>query len=73
MILSDLKTYLVERRCVPLADLVNRFGAQPSALRGMLETFIRKGRVRRVDPGAGSCPGCTKCDAYALEMYEWTG
>ena len=73
MILTELRAYLIPPRRVAIADLASRFAIQPSALRGMLETFVRKGRVRRVEGGAGDCSGCAKCEAYALEIYEWTG
>lgn len=72
MILSDLKSYLAEHRHVPIGDLVNRFGSDPAAIRGMLEHFAARGLVRRLD-GGGMCGGCRKCDAYELEIYQWTG
>ncbi|MEN8197285.1 MAG: FeoC-like transcriptional regulator [Pseudomonadota bacterium] len=72
MILSDLKSYLAEHRHVPIGDLVNHFASEPEAIRGMLEHFAHKGLVRRLD-GGGTCGGCRKCDAYAFEIYEWTG
>ncbi len=40
---------------------------------GQLAHFIRKGRLRRLDAPLGDCSGCAKCDAFALEVYEWTG
>lgn len=73
MILSELKAYLTQNRCVAIGDLANRFQTSPEALRGMLEVFIRKGRLKRIANGAGECTGCTKCDAFLLEMYEWMG
>lgn len=75
MILSELRTYLAAHKRVSIGDLANRFAAEPDALRGMLAHFMHKGRVRRLD-GAGAngqCGGCRKCDAYAMEIYEWTG
>ncbi len=71
MILSDLKTYLTSRKRAPIGDLANHFNSEPDAMRGMLEHFIRKGKLRRLD-GDGACGGCHKCDAFALEIYEWT-
>lgn len=73
MILSDLRAYLQERGRAPIADLANRFDADPAAVRGMLETYIRKGRVRRVGGDEVQCGGCAKCDASQLEVYEWVG
>jgi len=71
MILSDLKSYLAEHHRSPIGELVRHFNADPDAIRGMLAHFIRKGQVRRLDEGR-SCSGCQKCDAAALEIYEWT-
>ena len=71
MILSKLKSYLVERKRVPIGDLANHFDADPSAVRGMLEHFVRKGQVQRVD-AEGACTGCQKCDPALQEIYEWT-
>lgn len=72
VLLSELKSYLSARRRVPIADLVNRFGVEADALRGMLNILIGKGRVRRLDDGE-ICAGCAKCEAYLLETYEWIG
>lgn len=72
MILSDLKSYLVERKRAPIGDLTNHFNSEPEAIRGMLMHFMRKGRVQRLD-GDTTCGGCNKCDPFALEIYEWIG
>ena len=68
MILSELKQYLAEYRRVSLTDMVNRFDADPDALRGMLAVLERKGRVRKLDVQA--CGTCSKCDPVAAEIYE---
>ncbi|TCS64347.1 FeoC-like transcriptional regulator [Varunaivibrio sulfuroxidans] len=73
MILSDLKSYLSKRKRAPIGDLVNRFDAEPDALRGMLDHFIRKGQARRLDSDGGACGGCQKCAPLTVEIYEWTG
>ena len=73
MILSELKVYLRERGRAPIGDLANRFDADPEAIRGMLDVWIRKGRVKRLNAEAGDCGGCSKCDAFDLEIYEWRG
>lgn len=73
MILSELKHYLADRRRAPLSDLVTRFEIEPEALRGMLQHFMRKGRVRRLDEGGcGTCGGGC-CAAPVPEVYEWLG
>lgn len=72
MILSELKSYLVMRKRAPIQDLVSHFDSSPDAIRGMLAHFVRKGQVRQLEVD-GMCGGCQKCDAYNLEIYEWTG
>ena len=72
MILADIKAYLRQRGQASLADLALHFDSEPEALRGMLEVWIRKGRVRKIQLG-GSCGGCSECDPTAGETYQWIG
>ena len=72
MILAQLKARLRERGQVSLADLALHVGSDPDAVRGMLELWIRKGRVRAVQSGA-ACGGCTQCDPAANAVYQWIG
>jgi DeoR/GlpR family transcriptional regulator of sugar metabolism len=73
MILSELTGYMAQHRRVALLDMVYRFGASPDAVRSMLATLQRKGRVRRVEGGAACGTSCGKCDQSVLETYEWVG
>ncbi len=73
MILSELTGYLARHRRVALIDMAHRFEASPDALRGMLATLERKGRVRRLEGGAACASSCGKCDTASLETYEWLG
>jgi hypothetical protein len=43
---------------VDLATISRSLDAQPSAVTGMLETLIRKGRVIEVGPDCGVCDTC---------------
>jgi len=71
MILSDLRSYLQEKRRVTLSDLVLHFHMDADALRGMLGKSINKGKVR-LSPAGGSCgTSCCKCDPTLTEIYEW--
>ena len=70
MILSELKNYLQTHRKAPLSDLANRFHADPEALRGMLNKWVDKGKVRKLDAET-KCGGCCKCDSNLIEIYEW--
>ena len=71
MILSELCSYLAQRRQAPLVDLAHRFDSSPEALRAMLEVLARKGRVRRIENGAACASSCCKCDPASVETYEW--
>ena len=71
MILSDIKKYLVMHRRVVLADLVNHFDVEPDAMRGMVDHWIRKGRVRKLQAASACGATCCKCDPTLTELYEW--
>lgn len=43
---------------VDLVDVGRSLNAQPSAVAGMLETLIRKGRVVEIEPDCGVCDSC---------------
>ena len=73
MILSEIKGYLQQRGQVSLADIALRFGSSPDAVRGMLETLLRKGRIRRQQLNSACGSSCCKCDSAATELYEWVG
>lgn len=72
MILSELRDYLKEQRRVALIDLVNHFGVDAEALRGMLGKWISKGNLRKL-PSGTTCGSstCCKCDPASIELYEW--
>lgn len=73
MILSDIKRYLSERGQSTLTDMALHFHSSPDAVRGMLEVWAGKGKVRRhlANPSCGS--SCSKCDPASVEIYEWIG
>jgi predicted ArsR family transcriptional regulator len=73
MILSDIKRYLKKHRRATLGDLANHFDTEPEAMRGMLEQWIRKGRVLKSELQASRNKSCSKCcDGSAMEIYEWS-
>lgn len=72
MILSEMKRYFMQHKRVTLGDLAMHFDAEPEAIKGMLEQWIRKGRVIRLAVHASCNQTCCKCDASAMEIYEWT-
>jgi len=71
MILSDIKHYLQARSHANLSDIAIHFDTEPEAIRGMLETWIRKGKVEKdyLNQACGS--GCNKCDEALVEIYRW--
>lgn len=71
MILADIKRYLMERRQATLEDIALHCDAEADAVRGMLEQWIRKGKVARRMAGKSCGASCNKCDAAAVEIYLW--
>lgn len=71
MILSDLRSYLKEQRRVALADLITHFNIDADALRGMLDKWISKGKVRKLPLTASCGTSCCQCDTSLTEIYEW--
>ena len=73
MILSDIKKYFSSQQVASLPDLSVHFSVDPDAMRGMLEQWVRKGKLRKLPQGA-LCPSCCgACDSDNLEIYEWLG
>ena len=72
MILTRLRDYLKQRGQASLRDLATRFDTDEDTLRGLLEHWVRKGKVRRL-PGGTPCSGCTSCAPETVELYEWVG
>lgn len=71
MILADLKDYLRQNRRAALRDMALRFDVDPDAVRGMLDKWMQKGKVRKLPAGTACDNGCCKCDPMATEIYEW--
>ena len=71
MILTEIKKYLIQNRVASLTDLSVRFNVDPDAMRGMLDQWIKKGRLRQFPKGS-KCPNCCgECDSKNMEIYEW--
>jgi len=71
MILSDIGHYVQEHRQVTLSQISLHFNAQPDAVRGMLETWIKKGKISRQMATASCGETCQQCDAVHTEIYSW--
>jgi len=71
MILSEIKRYLQQRGGASVADIALHLDTPPEAINGMLETLLRKGRVRRQLLNATCGSSCGKCDSATTERYMW--
>ena len=74
MILSEIQSFIRQRRAVSLLDLQMRFRMSPTALRDAVGLLERKGRVKKVIPSSG-CGGCSggACGGCSMEFIEWVG
>jgi putative ferrous iron transport protein C len=70
--LCELKRYLNERPLVSLADIALHLEVDPDVARAMLQRWIQKGRVQRLD-GSEGCAGCDLCQPGGREFYRWVG
>jgi len=71
MILTELKAYLQQRGQVTLADVVNHFDVDADVARDMLQVWINKGKVQRLQAGASCGVSCTQCEPMTTEIYVW--
>nr|VFJ88655.1 MAG: FeoC like transcriptional regulator [Candidatus Kentron sp. LFY] len=71
MILSELGEYLRANGQAAIIDMAYHFDIEPDAVRGMLEHWVRKGKVRKLPEGTTCGDGCHRCAPESLEIYEW--
>lgn len=71
MILSDVRDYLKQRGQCTLSDIALHFDTDADAVRGMLDVWIRKGKIEKrfVTDSCGT--SCQSCDPAATEVYSW--
>ena len=72
--LSDLKRFMVERQRASLNEIAIHFDTPASAVRPMLDQWIAKGRLRKLDVtgGCGKVSGGCSCKEKPSEVFEWT-
>ncbi len=70
MMLSKVSAYLRERKRASVQDMSYALVVAPDALKAMLGTLERKGKVRRLPCGT-ACGSCGKCDPRTIDIYEW--
>ncbi|MBL4712776.1 MAG: FeoC-like transcriptional regulator [Gammaproteobacteria bacterium] len=71
MILSDIRDYLKQRNQCTLSDIALHFDTDADAARGMLDIWIRKGKVEKSYVTASCGTSCQACDPAATEVYIW--
>ena len=71
MILSDIRDYLKQRGQCTLSDIALHFDSDADAVRGMLDIWIKKGKVERRAATASCGTSCQSCDPAATELYFW--
>ena len=71
MILSEVRDYLKQRGQCTLSDVALHFDADADAVRGMLEIWIRKGKVEKSAATASCGTSCQSCDPAATVIYSW--
>ena len=72
MILTDVKEYFARQKTASLTDLAVHFKAEPDTMRGMLDQWILRGKVREL-PREDSCSNCCGCECNSenTEIYQW--
>jgi len=71
MILSNIRDYLKQRGQCTLSDIALHFDTDADAVRGMLDVWIRKGKVQRRSATDSCGTSCQSCDPAATEVYSW--
>lgn len=71
MILSQVRDYLKQRGQCTLSDIALHFDTDADAVRGMLDVWIRKGKVEKRSATASCGSSCQSCDPAATEIYIW--
>ena len=66
--LSTIRRYLEQQQTASLADIARHVDADPEAVEGMIDHWIRKGKVEVVPV---ACGGCTQCDLATIKIYRW--
>jgi len=71
MILKELKNYVQSNKQVSLTDIAIHFDAEPEAVKGMLDFWIRKGKIKHYSSAdvCGSSCSCSQKDSN--DLYEW--
>ena len=71
MILANIRDYLKQRGQCTLSDIALQFDTDADAVRGMLDVWIRKGKVKKSSATDSCGTSCQSCDPAATEVYSW--
>ncbi|MGD9658112.1 MAG: FeoC-like transcriptional regulator [Methylocystis sp.] len=66
--LLELKNYLASCGWVSVGDVAAKFSVSPETARAMLEHWVRKGKVSRLER---HCHSCTLPCGKSLVAYQW--
>ncbi len=71
MIFSEVRDYLKQRGQCTLSDVALHFDTDANAVRGMLDIWIKKGKVEKRSATASCGTSCQSCDPATTEVYFW--
>ena len=71
MILSEVRDYLKQRGQCTLSDVALHFDSNADAVRGMLDIWVKKGKIEKRSATASCGTSCQSCDPAATEIYIW--
>jgi hypothetical protein len=71
MILSNIRDYLKQRGQCTLSDIALHFDTDADAVRGMLDIWIKKGKVEKRSATSSCGTSCQSCDPASTEVYTW--
>ncbi|MFV9616226.1 MAG: FeoC-like transcriptional regulator [Gammaproteobacteria bacterium] len=72
MILADIRDYLKQRGQCTLSDIALHFDSDADAVRGMLDIWVKKGKVEKRSATASCGTSCQSCDPATTEVYIWS-
>ncbi|KAA3631208.1 MAG: sugar metabolism transcriptional regulator [Proteobacteria bacterium] len=71
MMLREIRRYIRMRGQTSLADLATHLDSSPDAVRGMLDVWVRKGKIGRLARSSRCGTACAGCAAAMVEIYYW--
>lgn len=69
MILIEIKNYIAQKNTATLQELSFRFQRDPELMRQMLQHWIRKGVIIKLDAPVGCGSRCTQCRPEIAQEY----